>query len=671
MTPGRRPSVSSAHADEGGQTIVLVALLFVVLLGFAALSLDLGRFYAERRYLQNAVDSAALACARAYGQGGTAQAAWNAADATLQLFNLKANPIGTSITYPGAGQATGYTAARDYSDNVVAPGNLVGGIEPVATPLGCRVAITANVDTYFIKMLQPSLSQLGMVTKAYATSFGGMLPIIVNRYTDPPGPSATFIDFTKQESYQQAFPGVCGADNVGNCPDARVSPLSCTSGCLWGPETVIVGGGYLSSNSDFRGFIALDVRRFDTLNPDGSPQHDYYNGTLGLNTNQLKDRESSYVLNGGYPGPDLIAYDPSANPVQGGLQIAAMSGNSSGVVVDAFNARMRVGDFILAQVFDGQVRSIPDFTLGLLSSIPATSPSGPSDGPTFRVGSNQSFRAANNTVTLTMARDQFNGAANDTPAKLHDFGFDPNNFVPQSGSGSVVTVKNLQVDSGLASGIYSVVVSGTGYAAGSGAQLATHREFVPVNIGGVVKDFSVNFAAQSVEVITPANAVFTATLSTVSGAANWGTGALTAAFDYGTTCAAGQVALTWSGGPPVCQTPTITGNMVPDKNSPPTVTITVPTTGMSTGTYEGVLRFRGTNGSGQPVVRVFPLQIAVNTVAGGANSYVNVQGYVAYLITSITNSAVLGRAVSQVANDPNDPALALARKIRLVPWDAP
>ena len=671
MTTRRRRSVSSAHADEGGQTVVLVALLFVVLLGFSALSLDVGRFYAERRYLQNAADSAALACARAYSQSGTVQSAWNAADTTLQLFNLKADPTGTAVTYPGAGdQAAGYLATPAYWNNIVTDQNLVGGIKPIATPLGCRVAITANVDTYFIKLVQPTLAQIGMVTKAYATSFGGMLPVVVNRYTDPPGPSATFIDFTKQETYQQTNPGVCGADDFGNCPDAAITPLGCTSGCLWGRETVIVGGGYSSSSSDFRGFIALDVRKFDTLNADGSPQHDYYNNTLGANTNQLKSQESSYILNGGYPGPDLIAYDPAANPVQSGLQIATMSGNSSGIVVDDFSARYTVGNYILAQVFDGQVRTIPDFTLGLLSSIPATSPAGPADGPTFRVGSNQSFRAAGNTVDLTMTRDQFNGSANDTPAKFHDFTFDPDNFVPQGGAGTVITVKSLQVDSGLASGIYSAIISGTGY--DGATQLATHREFVPVNIGGVMKDFTVNLSAQSLEVVSGTNAVFTATLSTLSGAANWGNNALTASLDYG-SCASGQVALTWTSGSPICQTPTITASpsFVPDKNSPPTVTITIPTTAMSTGTYEAILRFRGTNGSGQPVVHVFPLQISVNTVAGGATSYVNVQGYVVYMITSITTNAVYGRAISRVAIDPNDPSVALARKTRLVPWEAP
>ena len=42
---------------------MLVALMFTVLMGFAALGVDVGRFYAERRYVQDAVDSAALASA--------------------------------------------------------------------------------------------------------------------------------------------------------------------------------------------------------------------------------------------------------------------------------------------------------------------------------------------------------------------------------------------------------------------------------------------------------------------------------------------------------------------------------------------------------------------------------------------------------------------------------
>src|SRR5258708_12805201 len=95
-----RARARDAHRDEGGQTIVLVALLFVVLLAFAALSLDVGRFYAERRYLQNAVDSAALACARAYTTGGTAHPARNPAHTIPHKFTPKPNPLPTPPPSP-------------------------------------------------------------------------------------------------------------------------------------------------------------------------------------------------------------------------------------------------------------------------------------------------------------------------------------------------------------------------------------------------------------------------------------------------------------------------------------------------------------------------------------------------------------------------------------------
>src|SRR5690606_4536767 len=53
-----------AAGDERGQTLVQVALMLVVLLGFAALAIDGGMVYAERRHMQNAADAGALAGAR-------------------------------------------------------------------------------------------------------------------------------------------------------------------------------------------------------------------------------------------------------------------------------------------------------------------------------------------------------------------------------------------------------------------------------------------------------------------------------------------------------------------------------------------------------------------------------------------------------------------------------
>lgn len=651
--------------SEAGQSVVIVALMFAVLCGFAALSVDVGRFYAERRFLQDAVDSAALACARSYVDSGlNAQTAWDAADHILEERNLKGNPLGLAITYAPRGSET-------YDNNIVAPVNLNSGILPVTSPkVGCRVAVTVAVPTYLIKVVSPSLNTISMTTRAYALSQGGMLPVVVNRYRDPPGPSSTFIDYTKQEAFQNANPNTCSSAAPGVCPDAAFSPLGCTTGCVWGPETVLVGQGYSSSDSDFRGFIALDVRDFTSTNPDGSPAHEYYNGASGLNAQQLKALEASYVAQGGYPGPDLVPYIAGSSPVQKGLQIATMSGNSTGIVVDSFKSHYQLGDLILGQVFDGQVRKIPDFSIDQLSAIPANSPSGPVDGPTFRVGANQTFRSDGNTVTLTMVQDTFNGTSNDTPSQLRTFTFSPNNFTPAGGAGTTVTIKNLQVDSGLASGIYSVIISGTGYTPG-GAALATHQIYVPVNIGGVTRDFSLSFSANAVDIAAgDTSATFTASLSTGSGTAAWGTNTVSMAIDQG-TCTGGNVAVVASG-VQTCVAATVSpASAVPSKTSPPTVTVTFTTTGLPTGSYSAILRSRGTNSAGQPVVHVSPLQINVGTTGGTSTTYVNIEGYVVFMITSTASNTIYARAVSGAYGDPNDANVALGRKVRLVPWETP
>ncbi len=64
MQRKRREIPLSAARDERGQTLVQVALMLVVLLGFAALAIDGGMVYAERRHMQNAADAGALAGAR-------------------------------------------------------------------------------------------------------------------------------------------------------------------------------------------------------------------------------------------------------------------------------------------------------------------------------------------------------------------------------------------------------------------------------------------------------------------------------------------------------------------------------------------------------------------------------------------------------------------------------
>ena len=52
--------------NESGQAMVFVALFLVVLMGFAALAVDVGAMTVQRSKLQNAADAAALAGALDY-----------------------------------------------------------------------------------------------------------------------------------------------------------------------------------------------------------------------------------------------------------------------------------------------------------------------------------------------------------------------------------------------------------------------------------------------------------------------------------------------------------------------------------------------------------------------------------------------------------------------------
>ncbi len=62
-----RRSSSQAPHPERGAVLVLVAISMTVLLGFAALALDLGHLYVTRNEVQNVADGVALAGARALG----------------------------------------------------------------------------------------------------------------------------------------------------------------------------------------------------------------------------------------------------------------------------------------------------------------------------------------------------------------------------------------------------------------------------------------------------------------------------------------------------------------------------------------------------------------------------------------------------------------------------
>ncbi len=76
---------SVKRRDESGQTLIMFALGLAVLLGMAAMTIDVGLAYVARRDMQNAADAAALAGADVLLEGQSSVLAANAArDIALQ-----------------------------------------------------------------------------------------------------------------------------------------------------------------------------------------------------------------------------------------------------------------------------------------------------------------------------------------------------------------------------------------------------------------------------------------------------------------------------------------------------------------------------------------------------------------------------------------------------------
>ncbi|MFF2344471.1 pilus assembly protein TadG-related protein [Pseudarthrobacter sp. NPDC058119] len=98
------------EGDERGAAAVVVALVLVVLLGFAALAVDVGAMYAEKAQLQNGADSAALAVANQCAKGSCGDSS-----GTGNLFaNSNANDgtSGSTVTFPNSTTVHVETKAR-------------------------------------------------------------------------------------------------------------------------------------------------------------------------------------------------------------------------------------------------------------------------------------------------------------------------------------------------------------------------------------------------------------------------------------------------------------------------------------------------------------------------------------------------------------------------------
>ena len=634
-----------------GQVLVIFALFLVILLGFTGMAIDIGRQNAEQRHIRTAADAAALAGCRALIDGSSDGAASSQARAVARI-NIERSPSGTAAQIAN-------DANRIYEDGHAGdPAYLVSGV--IVSGTSVRVAIKSSVETTLAKVL--GIPTLDTSARARCTLQGGpAVPIVARRYDAAPGPGSGFTDFLAT-----AATSTTGAVDTTN-PVGYASVRTPASETEPGPVFELYGPGAKAANeSSFRGFVALDVRNFES-----TTSRVYYNGvTSGITELTLKNKEGEYLITG-YPGPAL---PPSTNPSSPNSQIAALLGNDSAQVIGNFDDVFAVGDRLLLAVYSGTVMQIPDFTISPPSAftVPSTT-SSPQAGPNFTVSRNDAFSS---TVTLHLHGDAAASAVGHpewdilpdpsvTPPGAGDMNqptWSTDVFIPNK-NGTTVSTTNIQTNT-VPAGIYTVWLEGHS----GNPYFQTRRYAVPVKVGGALRDFSL------------ANSTVSATIASMGGTAaiplyvsttnasstKWGTGAsaVTLGVDAGSftdcslnsaTIGAGQLTLSTS-----LVTPTSSGNGALS-------TLTINSVGLAPGCYRLNLRAYGTNGDGQPVVHIQPITFTVATDASSGN-YVDVIGFAVFQLTDVNPNAISGKAVTGIAANPNDSTLRRAQRARLQPW---
>jgi Flp pilus assembly protein TadG len=632
-----------------GQVLVIFALSLVAIMAAAGLAFDIGRFYSERRYLQNAADAGTLAIANALIRGESATDA-EAEGRDVLVRNLAASPTGSSAIVATTPE---YTPGHAGDPVYLTSGVLITSSGDV------RVAVKSDVTYTFGRTIGLGSAVIG--GQARVKTKGDLLPIAVRHYLNAPGPFAGAVSpCDGNANHFQDLISTANTSCLGSTTDSSLRSTPNPGAAFnattpdddpanHGPIIALVGQGASPSNAaSFRGFVALDIRNFQYQSP---PSNVFFNGvTAGTGANVLKDIEAGWVA-AGYPGPD---FPPAVVPPDPNDQVAIIDGNSTGVVIDAIDERYSPGAEILAAVYSGTVQSIPDFAYVVASTATINTNQNRNNAITMNVTKNASFTG----VVDTSAVPDWGDPGSPYGTTLSPLTFSPAFLTPDG----TVTWTTFET-SGAPQGVYTVWIRGHS----SDPVLLTHYYPVGIAIGNVNRDFSTSSGA------------------IVSLAATGTTGTASAAISTPNTNGGffgGDVTLSLEGGPDDLGVPpagigamsvspsTITLN----KGTTETATISINGGTLGPGTYPLTLRVTGTNSNGQPVTRLMPVTLTIAT-ASTSNEYVDILGFAIFRITCTPSvagcpaNAIYGYAISRAYADMNDPELRRGQVARLVPWN--
>jgi hypothetical protein len=621
---------------------VIFALSMVAIMAGAGLAFDVGRFYSEKRFLQNAADAGALAVANALIRGES-NADAEAEGRDILARNLAGSPTGTTAVVATTPEyATGHAGEPPY----LTSGILISGGD-------VRVAIRSDVTYTFGRVIGLGSAMIG--GQARVKTKGDLLPIAVRHYINAPGPFSGAVAPCDGNTNQfQDLISTANTACLGSVSDGSLRstpnpglPFNATvpddDPVNHGPIISLVGQGASPSNAaNFRGFVALDIRNFQYQSP---PSNVFYNGvTSGTNANTLKAMEAGWVANG-YPGPD---FPPAVVPPDPNDQVGIIDGNSSGIVVDAINARYDPGAEILAAVYSGTVQSIPDFSYTVASTATINTNQNRDGTITMNVTKNASFTG----VVATSAFPDWGDPSHPWGTTLVPLTFSPSPMTPNG----TVTWTTFQT-SGAPQGVYTVWVQGHS----SDPVLLDHYYPVGISIGSVNRDFSTSSGATVMIPATGGTASSNVTISTPNNNGTYFGGTVSLSIEGGAD--ANGVLPTGIGA--VSVTPS---SITLAKGTTQAATISVNGGTLGPGVYSLTLRVTGANSAGQTVTRLVPITVAIAT-ASTTNEYVDILGFATFRITWIDSNAVYGYAISGVYADMNDPALRRGQVARLVPWN--
>ena len=643
--PSRGRPPRGGRTDARGQVLVLVVFAMVALMAAAGLAFDVGRFYSERRFLQNAADAGALAIANALVRGESSSAA-EAQGRDILTRNLLGGPTGSSAVVAGTPE---YQVGHAGDPLYLESGILMSGGS-------VRVAVRSDVDYTFGRAV--GLDSSRVIGQAHVRTVGDLLPIAVRRFVNTPGPNAGasspcsptpahFIDYLAT-----ADTSCLGTETDGSLRSAPSAGMPFDPTNLnndpahHGPVVEILGLGAQPSNgADFRGFVALDVRDFED-----AASRQYYNGaTPGMDPNTLQAKEAAWFATG-YPGPLLPA---STWPTYSyDSQVAIMSGNSTGIAIDRFDDRYKVGDEILVAVYSGQVAAVPDFALDPPSAIAIGTTETLGSAGTFKVSANSAFAGVVDLDVLPDAGNPNDPILNGQVTSVPAITFTPNPVSPSVGVGTTVTMSNIAT-SGATPGIYTLWLRGHT----SSPYLRTHFEPISLNVGGVIRDFAIMSSAKGQNAFNAGDTVaWTLSLKTGNGPSNFN-GTVNLSLDG--PLPAGLGAVTFSSS-------SVSLGAGPAASA--TVVLSINSGSVAPNEYEFVVRATGTNSAGFPVTHLVPITLRAQ-VSPPSSGYVDVLGYAVFRVAQITSNVVTGYAITPSIQDLNDPQLRRGQVARLVPWN--